>query len=420
MKYTIKILTLIMCSSVQAEQPWMRAYFSPDDKLDQKFISHIKQEQEAISVAIYTLTHKAIVQELIAAHQRGIQVTIILDEFSLIANKGNPPIQSLLKADVPVFLFNPKLFYHGGTGDAQLFYNEHPFLSSYHNLGHFNHQKKMSPEQRRQLSIRPVMHHKFCIFNKNSEDASLVWTGSFNFTHSAATKNQENALVIRDTTIVQAFKEQFEIIKQERATRIHAQNPCIGTHEKNSCQLLFTPDEHVIDRLIDLIDGEQTSIKVAIYSFSHQDVVDALIRAHNRGVHLEVVLDHGKKEQLAQAGIATYLFSPEKYASRASPDPDESYDSELTRYRSTAIMHNKFCIFGNNTKNRSLLWTGSINFTYFSTHLFQNNAMIIDDPATIAQFEKQFELIKTQRSSRYYTKKWRWRRCNWRRFWKYN
>jgi phosphatidylserine/phosphatidylglycerophosphate/cardiolipin synthase-like enzyme len=49
------------------------------------------------------------------------------------------------------------------------------------------------------------MHHKFAVF-----DASLVLTGSYNWTRGAAIENEENVIVSGDPRHVTAFSRAFE------------------------------------------------------------------------------------------------------------------------------------------------------------------------------------------------------------------
>lgn len=49
------------------------------------------------------------------------------------------------------------------------------------------------------------MHHKFAIF-----DASVVITGSYNWTRSAATYNEENLVTTGEPSLVRAFSEEFD------------------------------------------------------------------------------------------------------------------------------------------------------------------------------------------------------------------
>ena len=49
------------------------------------------------------------------------------------------------------------------------------------------------------------MHHKFCIVDKE-----ILLTGSYNWTKSAADRNQENLLVTEDPKMVKAYLNEFE------------------------------------------------------------------------------------------------------------------------------------------------------------------------------------------------------------------
>ena len=49
------------------------------------------------------------------------------------------------------------------------------------------------------------MHHKFAIF-----DRKRLLTGSYNWTRSAATSNQENLLVTADQQVVKKYLAEFE------------------------------------------------------------------------------------------------------------------------------------------------------------------------------------------------------------------
>lgn len=53
--------------------------------------------------------------------------------------------------------------------------------------------------------VRHHMHHKFAIF-----DSNRVLTGSYNWTRSAASYNQENILLTAKPKVVEAYKKEFD------------------------------------------------------------------------------------------------------------------------------------------------------------------------------------------------------------------
>lgn len=53
-----------------------------------------------------------------------------------------------------------------------------------------------------------LLHHKFAVFDYNEPDAAVV-TGSYNWTLSAQTKNDENSLIIHNQPIAQAYYNEW-------------------------------------------------------------------------------------------------------------------------------------------------------------------------------------------------------------------
>jgi phosphatidylserine/phosphatidylglycerophosphate/cardiolipin synthase-like enzyme len=49
------------------------------------------------------------------------------------------------------------------------------------------------------------MHHKFAV-----ADGDLLLTGSYNWTRSASTENNENIIVSNNTPLVKQFQQEFD------------------------------------------------------------------------------------------------------------------------------------------------------------------------------------------------------------------
>lgn len=143
-------------------------YFSPDDQVEKRLIGMIEKEQKSVHVAIYCMTHRGIANALIEAKKRGVMVEVIVDRFSV---KVKGPLQKMADAGILVSVWDPDPL-------------------------------------RRKKAHRPLMHNKFCVFGDET-----VWTGSFNFTYEASRMHQENAVVLRDSALATAFKNQFINIK---------------------------------------------------------------------------------------------------------------------------------------------------------------------------------------------------------------
>jgi phosphatidylserine/phosphatidylglycerophosphate/cardiolipin synthase-like enzyme len=154
-----------------------KAYFSPDDDLQQKLIDLINSEQEEISLAIYAFTNKKIADALMAAHQRGVRIEIVVDPGFL--SDRYTKIGLLHEHGIIVYMYNPQ----------------------------------QSPTARKK-SMSNIMHNKFVLFKKNLDNQTMVWTGSFNFTNSAHLSNQENVVVLNYPSIVRRYEHQFRELKK--------------------------------------------------------------------------------------------------------------------------------------------------------------------------------------------------------------
>ena len=171
-----------------ADGTFKQAFFSPDDNLRELLISLINKEKRSIKAAIFCFTDEKIAEAFIEAKKRGVDVEIITD-ISLQRDRFNK-LEILEKNNIKVFVYNPK------------------------NVGILNN----------------IMHNKFVLFEKNVEDKSLLWTGSFNFTKSATFNNQENILIVDDHHLIERYKKQFLVLKN----RILAKNELPLTRSKKN------------------------------------------------------------------------------------------------------------------------------------------------------------------------------------------
>lgn len=146
--------------------------------------------------------------------------------------------------------------------------------------------------------------------------------------------------------------------------------------------------------------NERQRVQIAVYTLTDTTIAAALIDLHRKGIGVEIITDrnctetpYSKINDLAAAGIPIYIFPHYKSKNFA------------------ALMHDKFIVFSRCALSGGpLLWTGSFNFTKSATSTNQENVVLIETPAIIAQFQRQFEIMK-ERCSLYVTKRYRNCRC---------
>jgi phosphatidylserine/phosphatidylglycerophosphate/cardiolipin synthase-like enzyme len=122
-------------------------------------------------------------------------------------------------------------------------------------------------------------------------------------------------------------------------------------------QVHFSPSGGATDAVVEALDHARSSILAQAYSFTSENIAQALARAQRRGVQVQVILDKSQRTQkytvaalLSHAGIPT-LF-------------DAAH----------AIAHNKIMIIDNR-----VVVTGSFNFTKAAEERNAENLLVISD-----------------------------------------
>lgn len=151
--------TVIRTPSVPA--PSIRVGISPEGSAGHLVLDIINNAQKSIHMIAYTLTSPDIVNALIAAKQRGVNVLIVADyHVNMSREISRVALRNLVKAGIPL--------------RTSVTYNS--------------------------------LHDKVLIIDNNT-----VQTGSFNYSNSATNRNSESLVVMKDFPEVAAtFKEHWK------------------------------------------------------------------------------------------------------------------------------------------------------------------------------------------------------------------
>ncbi|MFT5470113.1 MAG: cardiolipin hydrolase [Verrucomicrobiales bacterium] len=134
-----------------------RAYFSPGDTCVNCICLLFRSIKTSADVCVFTITDNRIRDEVVEAHLRGIKVRVISDD-DKSEDRGSD-IDYLIEAGIDVVVDRTEAH----------------------------------------------MHHKFAIF-----DRKVLLSGSYNWTRSAATSNQENIALTEDTKLLREFQGEFD------------------------------------------------------------------------------------------------------------------------------------------------------------------------------------------------------------------
>ncbi|MGD8604260.1 MAG: phospholipase D-like domain-containing protein [Anaerolineales bacterium] len=289
---------------------------------DEALAAAIDQARFSVDVAALDLDLWSIRDALIAAHQRGVSVRVVVESDNFEVDE----IQDLIAAGIDVV-------------------------------------------QDRRPSL---MHHKFIVI-----DRAQVWTGSMNFTVNGAYRNNNNLVHIQSLYVARSYAREFEeMFIDDRfgaLSLLDTPYPVIQVGDSR-IEVLFSPDDGVMDRVVDLVAQAQDEIVIMAFALTSDPLAETLLERSAAGVHVTGVVESGQAgnagsdvDRLQEAGIELYLDG------------------------NPANMHHKVIIL-----DGSIVITGSYNFSRNAEEFNDENLIILYDPSLASRFLLEWERVLAQ------------------------
>lgn len=329
--------------------------FSDETRISGHLIRAIDAAQVSIDVAIHGLALREVASALVRAKQRGVRVRVVMNQTHVFPEKPrdarSPEVQLLMDQG-----FEMKML-RGGD-------------------------------------LFGVMHNKIAIF-----DDQVLETGSYNWTHAADEWHWENAMFHAERARIKAYQAYWDWIWSaaakipNRAPAPPAQVPegqprpglppapqdpdrPVRFHGEAFPGQAFSPGG-VTAHLVRAIDAARTSIDLANFSFTSEDLRDALRRARERGVAVRIVFDADQYRFLSEM----HWFAENGFDVLVSKGKDGR----------KGVMHHKFAVF-----DGVLVAAGSFNWTRNGERNNYENAMFLDAPDDVAAYAAHYERVRAQ------------------------
>lgn len=312
---------------------WWQVYFTdplnmnnPDQilgSIEAKLINNINQAQTFIHIAAFEFNLTPVAEALIAAHDRGVEVQWVTDDENGIeadTEDGHGQFAMLQDAGIEV------------KDDGR----------------------------------SALMHNKFWIF-----DGQIVWTGSTNITQNGMFRNNNNTIVIRSARLASIYENEFQ---EMWAGQFGPKSPSTVDQQSLSIdgvpiQVLFGSEDDAIEHIIPYVEAAQSSIRFMAFSFTQDDLGDAILARAEAGVDLAGIFEtRGSETSSSELGK---LFCA-GYPMRQDGNPN-------TFHHKVIVIDGKVVI------------TGSLNFSENADKSNDENVIIITDPEIAKLYLQEFD-----------------------------
>lgn len=289
---------------------------------DEYLVAQIDAAQETLDLALYSLSLESVTDALLRASQRGVRVRLVMESESI--DKEQP--QRLANAGISI------------VGDQR----------------------------------EGLMHNKFTVL-----DGNQVCTGSLNLTTSGTYSDNNNMVCFVSAEMARDYETEFEEMFNDHdfGPDSPADTPFPQvTVAGSQVQIYFSSEDGVASHLIDLLSGAEESIYFMAYSFTSNDIANAMVDRATEGVELKGVFDEARVQD-NQGGEYDYL--------------KKHIDVRLDG--NDGLMHHKVIII-----DRSVVITGSYNFTASAENNNDENCIVIYDRNVAEMFLQEFYKVYEQ------------------------
>jgi len=225
-----------------------------------------------------------------------------------------------------------------------------------------------------------LMHNKFLI-----ADEKRVWTGSTNLTETCLLYNPNNGVWVESDKIAANFEAEFA---EEAAGKFGKKGsdksktpyPVVQLDSDTTITTLFSPEDATLKAVVHVIENAKDTLDIACFVFSSQEIGEAVLAAHKRGVKVRVLLDNVFSSPGATAKWKYIPFNELKKAGVAC-----KYDDEASK------LHHKIVI-----ADRKVVVTGSFNLSVGAATDNDENMLIVESTAIGKQYTAEFERLWKQ------------------------
>ena len=291
--------------------------------IDVHLAAQINSAQRTLDIAAFEFDNKVLTPAVLDAHARGVTVRIVTDDEHGLEEEDES-IPTFIEAGIPV------------VDDSR----------------------------------GALMHNKFMII-----DSQVVWTGSWNYTRNDTYRNNNNALALRSRKAVEVYQAEFnEMFLDEQFGPTSPTGSATFTVDGVEMTVLFASEDPVVENILAQVNAAQRNIRFLSFSFTYDEVGQAMLQRVGEGVTVEGVFEKRGSE-------TEYSELPLLYCAGLNVRQDGN----------PYALHHKVIIIDDHT-----VLTGSFNFSSNATDSNDENLIIIKDRDIASLYIEEFDRMMVQ------------------------
>ena len=408
--------------------------------LENRLIHRINQAQYTLDIATYDIDLPALVEAIIQARARGVQVRVIADSKDYLPGESRTydlhciSVEKLIRGadgivgtsdDIPVFSDSPifavedsyKRQEYGLPANPDGFEYTTITVGTKERSGYMlcEGEKKSSGKY---YSPGDQMHNKFVVVDKE-----WVWTGSWNFTINGLYGSQENmdenilggntnnAVELHSSGIAEAYTLEFEemwgsdtMTPDPDNANFHSRKTDNTRHTFNlngtMVEVYFAAGDNPLSHLREtILDKADYNAYFCIFAWSDQQMCDEL-KFKYEGSYEDLT---GTLTGFDIAGVFEHLYWNQwwsasvdmtgRTASRTSdsnPNIRWKNPAPVCKDDEDKMMHHKYMIIDVNTDSDPIVITGSLNWSENGNDSNDENVIIIHSSEIANQYYQEF------------------------------
>ncbi len=224
-----------------------------------------------------------------------------------------------------------------------------------------------------------VMHNKFIVV-----DNTKLLMGSMNFGNGSMFNDYNNVVMVSNTGLAQNYTIEFNEMWGSSGATPNNSNSKFGPAKTDntlhsfsiggiSVESYFSPTDNTTVKMVNAINSANYSLDIAMFTFTNNDLGDAVVAAKNRGVNVRCIIENvsyfgSEYNKLVNAGIAV-----------------------ISHENSTYDFHHKYCIIDAvNASSDPIVVTGSHNWTNSAEDEYDENTLMIHDVTIANQYLEEY------------------------------